>query len=71
MADRDQTLVVDELRQIKAALLRLVELTEMDMDLESSDPKCEKCGSHDSIDASTMGNPRRVCVGCGTVVTNG
>lgn len=64
-------LMLDELRQIKAALLRLVELTEMDMDLEPTDPKCPKCGSHDSIDASTMGNPRRICSGCGTVVSNG
>lgn len=70
MADRE-ALLLDELRQIKAALLRLVELTEMDMDLEPSEPGCPKCGSHDSQDASTMGNPRRVCVGCGTVVTNG
>ena len=70
MADRDARLL-DELRQIKTALVRLVELTEMDMGFDSTTPRCEKCGGTESIDASTMGNPRRVCCGCGTEMSNG
>ena len=34
--------IIDELRQIKTALVRLVELTEMDMGFDSTTPRCER-----------------------------
>jgi hypothetical protein len=65
--------ILAELKGIRRALERHVELQEMDMDL-TPEIRCPKCRGVVFNDASTMGDKpgeRMACDSCGTVVTNG